>query len=288
MEVHKKDQVVICVFEKAAQLDARALPQDIVAKQLKTQKLQDIGVVEHQAVDQKENTGNPVTIFQSLKKKHKLTAVKRTCAPFACKPLENKHIISRFLDYYKYSEKTSWHEQPWYQGTGLHYSTECDILPFSKQVCGGGYNNKHYQDTMLFDTPIKPRLLKDLEFFPMVRCKITKMIGSADGGKQNETFLWHHDEKPHEVLRVIVPLDTSIEYKFQLDNYQPINLEVGMVYAFDQSILHRIFKSESTKRDRIHLILSYVTWFTKDDKEWVPNQYAGKIHPLELFNLIRL
>ena len=240
------------------------------------------------AVKPKANTGNPVTLFQNLKRLHKLTAVKRTCAPFASKPLENKHIISKFLDYYRHADKFSWHGQPWYQGTGLHYSTKCAVRPFSKQICGGGYDNNEYEDTMLFDTPLKPRLLTDLEFFPLVRCKITKILSHTDGGKQNEDVLWHRDEKPHEVLRVIVPLETSVEYKFQLDNYEPMNLEVGMVYAFDQSIFHRVFKSEISKQDRTHLILSYVTWFNKNNQEWIPNQYAGKVHPLELFNKIRL
>ena len=236
----------------------------------------------------KANIGNIVTIFYDLKKKYSIAAVRRTGAPFVSKPLQNKHLISKFLDYYKNAEKTSWHNQPWYQGTGLHYSTKCNIRPFYKQVCGGGYNNNEYNDSLLFDTPIKLHLLKDLDFFPMVRCKITRMLESVNGGLQNENLLWHRDEKPYEVLRVIVPLETSAEYMFQLDNHMPVNLEVGMVYAFDQSILHRIFKKSNTKKDRTHLVLSYVTWFNKVDQEWIPNQYTNKIHPLNLFDKIHL
>lgn len=241
-----------------------------------------------QAARPKANTGKPVTIFKDLKKKYSLSAVKRTSAPFLSKPLQNKQIIQRFLDYYKYAEKYTWHNQPWYQGTGLHYSTSCDVRPFAKQVCGGGHDNPDYENTMLFDQPINQRLLKDLEFFPLVRCKIAKILGNMSGGNKDENFLWHKDENPNEVLRVIVPLETTADYMFQLDNHMPINLEAGMIYAFDQSVLHRIYKINQSTIDRTHLILSYVTWFDKKDNEWIPNINAGKIHPLDLFEQIKL
>lgn len=236
----------------------------------------------------KANTGKTVTIFESLKKQYGLRAVRRRGSPLRNKPLKNNHIIGRFLDYYKYAEKFPWRNQPWYQGTGLHYSTKCNVRPFARQVCGGGYDNDDYENTMLFDQPINKKILKDVEFFPTVRCKITRMFGSVDGGLQNENLLWHKDERPYEVLRVIVPLESSNEYMFQLDNYEPMNLEVGMIYAFDQSILHRIFKTKITSQNRTHLILSYVTWFTKEKDEWIPNKNAGNIHPLDLFDQIDL
>lgn len=228
-----------------------------------------------------------MTIFKNLKKKYNLRAVRRTVLPLQFKPLKNKEIIHRFLEYYRTAEKFSWHKQPWYQGTGLHYSKSCDIQPPAAQVCGGGHKNSDYQNTMLFDQPIDQTILKSIEFFPLVRCKITSML-PVDGGNANEKFLWHKDETPHEVLRIIVPLETSNEYQFQLDNYQPICLEVGNIYAFDQSILHRVFKTTDSLVPRTHLILSYVTWFDRIDECWIPNQYAGKVHPLELFDLIKL
>jgi hypothetical protein len=214
--------------------------------------------------------------------------MQRNSSPIISKPLQNKDIIDKFLTFYRNAEKHTWHNQPWYQGTGLHYSDLCDIQPKSSQVCGGGYKNPWYQDTLRFDTPLYSDLLNPLEFFPLVRCKITEIDGHVAGGNANENFLWHRDERPHEVLRVIVPLQTSTEYQFQLDNYKPINLAVGQVYAFDQSILHRIYKIGLPTVSRIHLVLSYVTWFSKSNDSWVPNSHANKIHPMDLFDKILL
>jgi hypothetical protein len=213
--------------------------------------------------------------------------MKRRTAPILYKPLQNKDIISKFLQYYTTAEKFTWHKQPWYHGTGLHYSDISEVKPLAAQVCGGGYNNLEYQNTMLFDKPINPTLLQGIDYFPLVRCKITSML-PISGGNSNENFLWHKDEKPHEVLRVIVPLESSNEYQFQLDNYMPMYLEPGNVYAFDQSCLHRIYKVAQPLQVRTHLVLSYVTWFDKVKDEWIPNEYAGKIHPLELFDRILL
>lgn len=242
----------------------------------------------HQAANQKANTGNPVTVFEKLRKEHQLRLIRRKGAALRSKPLINIDLITRFLTYYHAAEKFTWKNQPWYQGTGLHYSINCEITPFAKQVCGGGYDNVDYQNTMLFDLPINNQLFDDMEIFPLVRCKVTGILGNYQGGGSNENFLWHRDERPHEVLRVIIPLQTSQEYQFQLDNCKPVVLETGMVYAFDQSVWHRIYKKSTTSIDRIHLVLSYVTWFDKTGKHWLPNQYAGNVHPLDLFEQINL
>lgn len=224
-------------------------------------------------------------IFKNLKKKYKIKSIVNNGPKFLFKPIHNSSLIQKFLSYYNQAEKHKWVNQPWYYGTGLHYSTTCNILPVTKQVCGGSFNNPDYENTMLFDQPVVDSLLENIEYFPLVRCKITTIQHNVPINSARDKNLWHKDETPFEVLRVIIPLETSDEYLFQLDNHAPVNLKVGMVYAFDQNIYHRVYKEDNTSVvDRTHLILSYVTWFTKDNGEWIPNEFTGKIHPLEIFD----
>ena len=98
---------------------------------------------------------------------------------------------------------------------------------------------------------------------------------------QADKELWHNDETPFEALRVIVPLDSDPVFKFQMDNEEPIWLEPGKVYAFDQSIPHRVFCSEQTTKTRLHLVLGIVTWFHYIEGIWVPNNHCDKVHPME-------
>lgn len=67
-----------------------------------------------------------------------------------------------------------------------------------------------------------------------------------------------------------------------------MSLTVGNAYAFDQSIAHRVFASKPSDLDRIHLVMSFATWFDRNDKGWIPNEFCNKIHPLELFDLVEL
>ena len=224
------------------------------------------------------------SIFKNLKKKYKFKSVVNRSQNFLSKPLINHRLREKVLNYYNWAEKHTWHNHPWYCGTGLHYSNLCDITPITKQVCGGSFNNPYYENTLLFDTPVYANLLDNIEFFPLVRSKITTIQHDAPITPIISKDLWHRDETPFEVLRVVVPLKTNNDYLFQIDNNTPVNLKVGMVYAFDQSVYHRVFKNTAVSEiNRTHLILSYVTWFKKYNNEWIPNEYAGKIHPLDIF-----
>jgi hypothetical protein len=133
---------------------------------------------------------------------------------------------------------------------------------------------------------IDQNILTDMGEFPLVRCK----IGCLDSNQfvANKTNDWHKDETPYEVLRVIVPLMGNESYRFQMENQPDCWLEPGNVYVFDQSYYHRVFIKNASIVPRIHLILSFVTWFDKSDSGWIPNSYCGKIHPLDLFDKINL
>jgi hypothetical protein len=88
-------------------------------------------------------------------------------------------------------------------------------------------------------------------------------------------------------LRVIIPLTSDLTYNFQIDGHHPVSLIPGHAYAFDQSRYHRVYSNNYSDLERIHLILSYVTWFDKKNGEWVPNQFFNSVHPLDLFKTLK-
>ena len=141
---------------------------------------------------------------------------------------------------------------------------------------------------MSYDQNLCPDLLKGLGPFPTVRCKITQMSNKSLAAALSSQQGWHRDESPYEVLRVVVPLSSDNTYFFQLDNLAPEALIPGYVYAFDQRRYHRVFSNEPSELDRIHLVLSFVTWFDQTGDGWKPNSFHGRRHPLDLFDLIEL
>lgn len=195
--------------------------------------------------------------------------------------------MQRFFLHWESNQRHAWPTQDWYTGIGLHYSSKCPITPLSKQICGND-GRKDYQDTMAYDSEVFPGLLSGFGMFPMVRCKITCMSGSSLTAQLNGHQSWHRDETPFEALRVVIPLASDMTYQFQLDNECPVSLIPGHAYAFDQSRYHRVFSNGSSNLDRLHLVLSFVTWFDRINGDWKPNAFCGKIHPLELFDEVVL
>lgn len=180
-----------------------------------------------------------------------------------------------------------WPNQPWYTGTGLHYCDNLDIKPRESQVCGNHTASPFYQDTLAFSEPVND-LLHDLCGYTCVRSKITCLSSKITKGTLQRNEDWHKDESPFESLRIIIPLQTDSVYLLQLDNSEPVNLQVGFAYAFDQSKYHRVLCKGISQVDRIHLILSVVTWFNLENKKWIPNHNYNKIHPLDIFDSLTL
>lgn len=204
-----------------------------------------------------------------------------------CRRLSNpRPTINRFLNYWKTSERFSWPNQEWYTGTGLHYHPDCKVTPLAKQLCGND-GRPDYQDTIGYDQEICPGLLNGFGRFVPVRCKITCLSGRKSPNNRAHDG-WHHDETPFEALRVIIPLSSDGTYMFQMDNESPVSLMTGNAYAFDQSVMHRVFSTTRSEEDRIHLVMSFVTWFDRTADGWQPNEFCGKTHPLDLFDLVEL
>lgn len=204
------------------------------------------------------------------------------------RPLKNNNLIPKFVEYWKDAPRFSWPDQHWYTGTGLHYSDLCDVRPIEQQICGNPNNRPDYQDTMLYNQEVVPGLLDNLGPFSTVRSKITQISNKSLDAAFAGQVGWHKDESTYEVLRVLIPLQSDLTYFFQIDNMSPISLMPGYAYAFDQSKYHRVYSYEPSDLDRVHLVLSFVTWFDKASEGWKPNAFFGQRHPLDLFDLIEL
>jgi len=227
-----------------------------------------------------------VTVFKSLKTTYKLKSIPWKYNKVITRPLTKTELINKVISYWDSVEHHVWPDAPYYTGTGLHYNKNCSLKPVTKQLCGNHGNRTDYQDTLQYDQLIPQNLLDDLSGFALVRCK----IGCLNGKKLTNYNInnWHTDETPFEVLRVIVPIVSDPSYRFQIENHSDCWLEPGNIYAFDQRQYHRIFTTTSSNISRIRLILSFVTWFNKIDGNWAPSEYCGKIHPLSLFDAVKL
>jgi hypothetical protein len=229
-----------------------------------------------------------VTVFSRLKKQYKLKPIEqKTNQKIISRPLTNPDFLTRVKKYWDSAPKHAWPDTPYYTGTGLHWSKNCSITPETLQVCGNHDARKDYNDTLLYKECLAPDLLKGISPFPMVRCKIGCLNSTAAIGF-NQKNSWHRDETPYEVLRVIVPIETHSSYRFQMDNEPDINLEHGKIYAFDQSLYHRVFSTDITDKTRLHLILSFVCWFSLEDDKWIPSPWFNKTHPMDLLDYINL
>ena len=230
-----------------------------------------------------------MTVFKELKKLNSFKSVRRKNPdPLCHRPLKDNRLISKFIGYWEDAPRFSWPDQNWYTGTGLHYSELCDVRPIEQQICGNPNGRPDYQDTMLYDQEVVPGLLDGFGPFSTVRSKITQISNRSLDAAIAGQIGWHKDESPYEVLRVIVTLQSDLTYHFQIDNMSPVPLMPGHAYAFDQSKYHRVYSYEPSDLARVHLVLSFVTWFDKTSEGWKPNAFFGQRHPLDLFDLIDL
>jgi hypothetical protein len=108
-------------------------------------------------------------------------------------------------------------------------------------------------------------------------------------------FGWHRDEPVYENLRVNIPLVSHRSFRLQLERErdQPSErsrtmsshyLAPGAAYTFDTHRPHRVFALGPCNVDRVHLVLGFSPWFRYDRSAdaWEPNEFYGRVHPLDL------
>ena len=94
---------------------------------------------------------------------------------------------------------------------------------------------------------------------------------------------WHRDEPIYQNLRINIPITTTPEYMFQLEDKDPEHLKIGHAYTWDTRRPHGVFQTGETTVDRVHFVLGYNPWFDYDpiNKCWVQNDFWGK-HPFQM------
>ncbi len=98
---------------------------------------------------------------------------------------------------------------------------------------------------------------------------------------------WHKDEYPTQLIRILIPLQTSKEYVLEIDgsdehgnsSYLHRHLPTGSAYIWNTRIPHRVGLGERCfyDGDRIHLILGFSPWFSynKENDSFVKSPYYG-------------
>lgn len=138
-----------------------------------------------------------------------------------------------------------------------------------------------YYDSYAFRKihPLIANKLSDIfdRFVPaIVRSRVAFNYGLGQGFKKIDN--WHIDEFPFQVLRCIIPLQTSEEHTIDIigsDEYGneveiiDRHLECGKIYFWNSRIPHRVTFSRPcmTALPRIHLVLGMSPWFSYNSSE---------------------
>lgn len=105
---------------------------------------------------------------------------------------------------------------------------------------------------------------------------------------------WHKDEPVYENLRVNIHVTDSPEYAIQNMTVDEMpagptdsrivehQYEAGYGYSWDTNLPHRACAVTVPNHDRIALIYGVSPWFDLVGGEWVPNEFFGKKHPLQM------
>jgi hypothetical protein len=128
----------------------------------------------------------------------------------------------------------------------------------------------------------------------LVRSRLSLLRGTHEDARAFE-FGWHRDEPVFENLRVNIPLFSHRSYRLQLERSreQPSRrsrtmsshyLAPGAAYTFDTHRPHRVYATAPCDVDRVHLVLGFSPWFRYDARAdaWEPNEFYGRVHPLDL------
>jgi hypothetical protein len=99
-----------------------------------------------------------------------------------------------------------------------------------------------------------------------------------------EEFLWHKDEEIFENLRINIPLVTDEHFLFQLEDQDPLHLELGKFYTWDTHLPHRVYMNTTTETKRLHLVLGFMPWirYLPDEDAFETNEFFGKMHPFDI------
>jgi hypothetical protein len=168
-------------------------------------------------------------------------------------------------------------------------STDLNYLEIKQGAANSTYGYKNsYLDSHGFWKPTPASQHGYLgEFLTRSKAqRIRSRVGIIHGELADDSHSggWHIDEPIFQNLRINIPVTTNEAMWFQFEHKKPVHLDIGWAYSFDSYVPHRVFTTEKTDFQRIHLVLGYSPWFDYDEAEdaWYPNEFFGKKHPYDM------
>ena len=147
-----------------------------------------------------------------------------------------------------------------------------------------------YYDSYSFNTPTPASQHKSLGVFmsrskrTRIRSRLAVIDARYDFDPNKSTMGWHKDEPVFENIRINIPIKTSQNYLFEIENHAPVHLKLGMAYTWDTHTPHRVFHSVREESERIHLVLGFSPWwdYIPEERAWVQNEFYGEKHPFDM------
>jgi hypothetical protein len=117
--------------------------------------------------------------------------------------------------------------------------------------------------------------LLDKFSMPLFRSRVAYNYGYGSGIRKQEN--WHKDEFPYSLMRINIPLQTSIEHVIDIEGEDDYGtklsisnkfLETEKLYLWNTRIPHRVTLSKLclNSTPRIHIVLGFSPWFEYDPK----------------------
>jgi hypothetical protein len=159
---------------------------------------------------------------------------------------------------------------------------------FYNQTQNHTYLKDSYYDTYGFITPTSCSLEGELGKFlstikrTIVRSRISTIVASEQ--PDDPRVGWHRDEEIFINLRLNIPITSSEEFYFEMENTEPYNLKLGNLYSWDTNIAHRVFANRPTDNTRTNLVIGCSPWFDyiPEEQVWIKNEFFGKKHPFNM------
>jgi hypothetical protein len=129
-------------------------------------------------------------------------------------------------------------------------------------------------------------IFEKLNFTP-IQGRIAQIKAADYGDHPNKDFIWHRDEKPDTVTRMLIPLVYSDDYYIEFkDTGTRFYFEPGYAYhwnTYDQ--IHRwSFDYHKNIINRTCIVLGFTPWLDYDNGIWTTNKYFNKMHPTDMVN----
>lgn len=183
-------------------------------------------------------------------------------------------------------------------------STRIDRRDFyygnARSIADVGTLRDSYYDTYGFRHPT-PAARQELGFLTsrLQRSLVRSRLSIIRAGHVTpSTFFWgwHKDETVFENLRINIHVTDSDLHRIQImrEDRMPANpwdaaiaehrFEIGYGYSWDTNLPHRACAIQTPNYDRAAIVLGVSPWFDYDAEldEWLPNEFFGKKHPLQM------